>query len=103
MFNSPFWPLAILAYAIVWFSLSHRLFQALAARHPKVFETLGKPAVFKSRSTRPLLRFLFSRDYEQMNDPEVAWLSRILLFVYVSTNVAFLIYVAFHFGWVKWG
>jgi hypothetical protein len=103
MFDSVYFLPAVLLYAALWFYLSHQLFRALAERHPKIFEAMGKPEVFKGRSTWPLLRYLFSRDYEQMDDPQVVWMSRTLLILYVGTNAAFLVYIAFYFGWLKWG
>jgi len=73
--------LILMAAAIIGFALTSAFLKVLRERHPAVWESLGEPSLFLNNSianSLAVLRFLWRKDYEALNDPDFAERARVL-------------------------
>lgn len=79
--------LALFAFGIlfisvfIWFALSYRMFKLLKARHPEKYSAMGKPSLITNNSISNSFaynKFLFKREYLELNDPELAKLGKFM-------------------------
>jgi hypothetical protein len=78
---------------LAWFVLVHALCHALASRHPQKYESLGRPRLF-SPNPSPILRFLFTREYQHLGDSALSQLANRMRLLFVVSMVLFASLVA---------
>lgn len=78
---------------LIWLLLSYRVFKVLETRFPKKYAAMGKPNLFNFNpftSNLTFVKFLFNQEWQACKDPELKWLSRILLSIMVLFLAGFL-------------
>lgn len=84
---------------LIWVLLSHRVFKVLEVRFPKKYESMGRPNIFSFNpltSNLTFVKFLFNQEWQSCKDPELKWLSRVLLIIMVLFLAGFLtVFLAF--------
>src|SRR5258707_917557 len=66
-------PVAVVVLGIVNLRLTAQLFRALRARHPAVWESLGRPTLFMPLTFR-CVNWMWFRGFDDIGDAEVATL-----------------------------
>ena len=77
----------------VWFFLCYRLFKILETRHPERYETMGKPSLIMNNSLSSnitFMKFLFKREWQELDDSGLEVLGKFMLFFFVIYTVGFL-------------
>ena len=98
-----FCALGIVVVTIHYVILLSKLLSLLKEAHESAFERLGRPSLITNNSlqhTGKLLRFLFTREYISLQDPNVARLAGILRVEFVI--LVFLMIVSFVLVSVRW-
>lgn len=83
----------LLCSAFVWFFLCYRFFKILETRHFEEYEAMGKPSLIMNNSLSSnikLMKFLFKRKWRELDDSELAKLSRLMLVFFVIYMIGFL-------------
>ncbi len=83
-----------------WFFMVAWLFRRLRKRHPATYEAIGSPSLFWNNSMRNgwlLLKFLFSSKPQELGDPVIRWLARLMRIFLVVYPFFFLGIVAVGF------
>lgn len=84
---------------LIWLLLSYRVFKVLETRFPKKYDAMGRPSLLNFNpltSNLTFVKFLFSQEWQGCKDPELKWLSRILLSIMVLFLAGFLtVFLAF--------
>ena len=65
----------------VWFGLCVRLFRLLETRHPDKYNAMGRPSLIMNNSISNnilFMKFLFKREYSELNDPSVSRLGQLM-------------------------
>ena len=78
---------------LVWFFLCNRFFKILETRHPKKYESMGKPGLIAKNtmsSNLTFLKFLFKREWRDLDDAGLAALGEFMLVFFVIYMVGFL-------------
>lgn len=85
----PVFLLLLLAVAVAWLYLSNRLYAELRQNFPKLYDALGSPRLFMTKSFTAnfnVIRFLIRGDYKATDDIAVIGLCqglRVLLYIYI--------------------
>ena len=85
----PVFLLLLLAVAVAWLYLSNRLYAELRQNFPKLYDALGSPRLFMTKSFTAnfnVIRFLIRGDYKATEDSAVIGLCqglRVLLYIYI--------------------
>ncbi len=77
----------------VWFFLCYRLFKILETRHPEKYESMGKPSLIMNNSLSSnitFMKFLFKREWRDLDDSGLATLSKSMLVFFAIYTVGFL-------------
>ena len=77
----------------IWFFLCYRLFNILETRHPEKYESMGKPSLIMNNSLSgniAFLKFLFKREWRDLDDSGLAVLSKSMLVFFALYTVVFL-------------
>ena len=78
---------------IVWFYLCHRMFKILSERHPEKYVAMGKPSLVMNNTisnSLSFLKFLLKREWQDLNDQELASLGKGMLVFFIIYTVLFL-------------
>jgi hypothetical protein len=88
--------------AVVGLILQYRFLVRLRTQHAEAWESLGRPTLFLNNSIVngfAVLRFLWRKDYQALNDPQFATLARILrvylvayVFLFLCTGIAMFVF-----------
>ena len=84
------------ALAIIWLGLVAYLMHLLKQHHPAMYESLGSPRGFESRTTQALFAFLLSRKPESLGDSGIRSLAnfmRVLLPVYLAGLICLVVLI----------
>lgn len=85
--------IVLLCSIIVWFFLCNRLFKILETRHPEKYESMGKPGLIVNNTpsaTLTFMKFLFKREWRDLNDPGLAALGKFMLVFFLIYLIGFL-------------
>jgi hypothetical protein len=77
----------------VWFYLCNRMFKILRTRHPEKYEAMGKPGLIMNNSLSnniSFMKFLFKREWQELNDAGLASLGKGMLIFCVIYLALFL-------------
>jgi hypothetical protein len=86
------------ALVVIGCAMHSHFLREMRSRHPRVWESLGRPTLVMNNSISnglAFLRFLWRRDYDALDDPEFARLGRQLR----TFTFAYLILLAAVLGW----
>ena len=90
---------------LVWFFLCHRLFKILETMHPEKYESMGKPSLIMNNtvsSNITFMKFLFKREWSELEDSGVATLGKSMLVFLVIYMIGFLtLFLSIALGYVK--
>ena len=78
---------------LVWFILCHRFFKILETRHPEKYESMGKPSLIMNNSISnnlSFMKFIFRKEWKQINDNGLAFLSLGMLYFIAIFSIGFL-------------
>ena len=78
---------------LVWIFLCNRLFKILETRHPEKYESMGKPGLIANNtmsSNFTFMKFLFKREWRDLDDAGLAVLGKFMLVFFVIYMVGFL-------------
>lgn len=76
----------------VWFFLCFRIFKILEIRHPAKYEAMGKPSLIMNNSFSnniAFMKFLFKREWDALNDPGLASLSKFMMVFFIIYTLGF--------------
>lgn len=76
----------------VWLFLCHRLFKMLETKHPDKYASMGKPSLIMNNplsSNMTFMKFLFKREWRDLDDTSVAALGRSMLVFFVIYTIGF--------------
>lgn len=79
---------------LIWFFLCFRLFKILETRHPDKYESMGKPGLAANNSISSnlkFMKFLFKREWRELNDSGLALLGKFMLVFFSIYSIAFLV------------
>jgi len=78
----------------VWFFLCYRLFKILETRHPEKYVSMGKPSLIMNNSLSSnftFMKFLFKREWRELNDSGLATLGKFMLVFFAIYTVGFFV------------
>lgn len=78
----------------VWFFLCYRLFKILETRYPEKYESMGKPSLIMNNSLLSnitFMKFLFKREWRELNDSGLATLGKFMLVFFAIYTVGFFV------------
>lgn len=90
VFPIMFW--VLFCSVFVWFFLCYRLFKILETRHPERYESMGKPSLIMNNSLSSnitFMKFLFKREWRELNDAALTTLGRFMLVFFTIYTVGF--------------
>ena len=79
----------------IWFALSYKMFKLLETRHAKKYSAMGKPSLIMNNSISnsfAFMKFLFKREYLELNDPELSKLAKFMRAFFVLYLVLLSLY-----------
>lgn len=83
----------LLCSVFLWFFLCYRLFKILETRHPEKYESMGKPGLIVNNSLSSnitFMKFLFKREWRDLDDSGLATLNKSMLVFFAIYTVGFL-------------
>jgi hypothetical protein len=93
----------LLCAVMVWFVLCHRLFKLLKTRCPQKYTSMGSPGLIMNNTIRnniSFIKFLFWREYQELNDQGIIKLSRFMhVFIVVYLAIFLFFALGFLFGY----
>ena len=96
-------PLIIWVLAAITFIVSGMfivLLWRLKTKHPEKYKEMGKPSLFncdRTKTSLPLLKYLFNREYKILNDNSLSLLSDLLL-IFIAIFFTLLFVMAYWVG-----
>ena len=79
--------------ALVWLFLCYRLFKILETRHPEKYQSMGQPTLMINNTLLTniaLIKFLFKREWRDLDDSELTTLSKAMLVLFAIYLVSIL-------------
>jgi len=76
----------------VWFYLCNKIFDILRTRHSEKYDAMGKPSLIMNNSISNnllFMKFLFKREWQELNDEGLANLSKSMLIFFVIYIILF--------------
>lgn len=76
----------------LWFFLCYRLFKILETRHPEKYESMDRPSLIMNNSLSSnitFMKFLFKREWRELNDSRLAMLGKSMLVFFAIYTVGF--------------
>lgn len=86
----------------IWLFLCARLFKILETRHPEKYVAMGRPALIRSESFSSnfaFVKFLFKKEWQALNDVELASLGRFMLIFICIFFAGFVFLLLLPFVW----
>ena len=83
----------MITMVVTWFVLVIKLYKHLKKYYPKIYEDMGKPTLFHNNSPKnstAMLKFIFSRQHQQLNDSYFSHLSDIMLIFFIIYLLIFM-------------